>query len=153
MASGTTRSHPGIQLLNDRARLFQKIIVRLYLFRRPNANPFESESTDGGRVLEAAAASGRVSASPGGVSDGLSGELVKGLSDEMGASQSAVDQAGFATFLGDRRNAGIRLQFRGRLPAGAVGTQGNQQSWSEDRRAMALGLIGYSARKLYIMSA
>ena len=55
------------------------------------------------------------------LSYGLSGELVKGLSDEVGASQSAVDEAGFATFLGDRRDAGVGLQVRSRLPAGAVG--------------------------------
>ena len=55
---------------------------------KDDANPFESESADGGRVLEAAAAHLIVvGASPGRVSDGLSGELVKGLSDEMGASR------------------------------------------------------------------
>ena len=88
-----------------------------------NAKPFESESAGGGRVLEAACTHlVVVGASPGRVPDRLSGELVKGLSDEIGASQSAVDQAGFATFLGDRRNAGISLQLRSRLPAGTVGT-------------------------------
>ena len=34
-----------------------------------------------------------------------------------------MDQAGFATFLGDRRNAGVRLQVGRRLPAGAVGVR------------------------------
>src|SRR5437899_1242423 len=88
-----------------------------------DANPFESESAGGGRVLEAARPHlVVVGASPGRVPDRVSSELVKGLTDEIGASQPAVNHAGFATFLGDRRNAGISLQLRSRLPAGTVGT-------------------------------
>ena len=117
-----------------------------------NANPFESESADGGRVLETAAAHlVVVGASPGRVSDGLSGELVKGLSDEMGASQSSVDQTGFATFLGDRRNAGVGLQVGSRLPSGAVGAQSDQQAWrahgSSARKTDKEVVVGVSGRR------
>src|SRR2546426_3124744 len=88
-----------------------------------NADPFESESADGGRVLEAARTHlVVVGASPGRGPDRLKSELVKGLTDEVGAGQPAVNHTGFATFLGDRCNAGISLQLGSRLPAGTVGT-------------------------------
>src|SRR5947208_125094 len=86
-----------------------------------DTNPFESESADG--CLEAAGAHlVVVGANPGRVPDRLKGELVKGLTDEVGAGQPAVNHTGFATFLGDRCNAGISLQLGSRLPAGTVGT-------------------------------
>ena len=52
-----------------------------------HSNPFESESAGGGRVMKSAAAHlVVVGASPCGVPDRKSSELMEGLPDEVGAS-------------------------------------------------------------------
>ena len=84
-----------------------------------DANPLEGERADGGRVLEAAGAHLVVVGSgPGGVSDRLKGEFVRGLADEVGASQPALNEGGFATFLSDGRKCRNRPATPQPIPNG-----------------------------------
>src|ERR1700693_1317653 len=69
-----------------------------------------------------------IGASPSGVPNRLSGELVEGLADEVRAGEATVDEARLATFLSDGRDAGMALQGGSRIPAGAIGTQGDHEA-------------------------
>ena len=61
---------------------------------------------------------------PLGVVNRLSGEFMKALANELGASQTPVDPAGLATAFGDRSNPGKIFDLRGAFETVPVGTKG-----------------------------
>src|ERR1700674_4030868 len=84
---------------------------------------------------------------------------MEGLADEVRAGETAMDEAGLATFFGDGSNTGIALQVDSRIPAGAVGTEGDQQAWGEDGagagetfKEFVLGMSGKLLRDVLVES-
>src|ERR1700737_2776611 len=73
-----------------------------------------------------------VRARPPRKANGLIGEFVKGLLHEFRTGEAVVDPDRLSTPFGDRADAGIRLELRGRLPAGPIGPERGRQARSTD---------------------
>src|SRR5262247_341783 len=69
-----------------------------------------------------------VRARPLGKPNRLVGKFVKGLLHEFGTGQAVMDPQRLATPLRDGRNARVRLQLRGGIPARPVGPEGRGQA-------------------------
>src|SRR5262249_17148364 len=98
-----------------------------------------------------------ISARPFGEADRLIGKLVESLLHELGASQSVMNRFGITAAFSDRRNAGVRLDFNGGLPARPVGTEGRCQTWGADLagawktvKYIVVGMLSKSVRDLFI---
>ena len=65
---------------------------------------------------------------PLGFGDGMGGELVKGLTEEFGASSSKVCGTRIPARLGNRSDATVGLQFAGAGIAFALSSKGGDES-------------------------
>src|SRR5437879_6027071 len=109
----------------------KSFIVQRSIFpaTKDNADPFERQCAYGGIMgFSALPLVVVVSPSPNRSEDGLTSELVKGLTQELRTSQAPVNPAGFATFLGDRSNTRELLHLGGEFESVAVGTESGQET-------------------------
>src|SRR5438132_1043039 len=109
----------------------KSFIVQRSIFpaTKDNADPFERQGAYGGMMgFSALPLVVVVSPSPNRSEDGLTSELVKGLTQELRTSQAPVNPAGFATFLGDRRNTRELLHLCGEFEWVAVGTESGRET-------------------------
>jgi hypothetical protein len=62
---------------------------------------------------------------------GVVGELVEGLPEELGTGAAGLDRLRLPALFGDGCDAGLVLEFLGRLVAFAVGAEGDDQPGDE----------------------